>query len=176
MTQPVIIQSFEDEFELLNDVSKAKTPAKAGSILIKAEENGVVGKEEHTKYRAGVGKLMHIMQYSRLEIYNATRDCTRHLQGPSKVHIKAMSHIMSYCVRTKERGFIMKPNTTWDGNPNFEITIGGRSDSDYAANPDDQISITGCRVMVNGVPVSWRSSTQKHVTLSVTEADNKQVA
>ena len=31
--------------------------------------------------------------------------------------------------------------------------------------------MTGCRVLLNGAPVVWRSATQKHVPLSVTEAD-----
>ena len=31
--------------------------------------------------------------------------------------------------------------------------------------------MTGCRVLLNGAPVAWRSSMQKHVTLSVTEAE-----
>ena len=31
--------------------------------------------------------------------------------------------------------------------------------------------MTGTRVSVNGAPTAWRSATQKHVTLSVTEAE-----
>ncbi len=32
-------------------------------------------------------------------------------------------------------------------------------------------SITGCRAVLNSAPVAWQSSTQKHVTLSVTKAE-----
>ena len=48
--------------------------------------------------------------------------------------------------------------------------MGCRSDSNYAADPETRRSVTGTRVSLCGVPVMWRSVTQKFVTLSVTEA------
>ena len=53
----------------------------------------------------------------------------------------------------------------------INLKINGRSDSDYATNPDDRRSISGGRVFVNHVRISFRSVTQKFVTLSVTEAE-----
>ncbi len=53
----------------------------------------------------------------------------------------------------------------------YKFKIHGRSDSDYATNPDDRRSISGGRVFVNDVPISFQSITQKFVTLSVMEAE-----
>ena len=62
----------------------------------------------------------------------------------------------------------------WDGSSEIKLKIHGRSDSDYAANKDDRRSISGGVVYleVEGCPITFRSSTQKFVSLSVTEAES----
>ena len=74
-------------------------------------------------------------------------------------------------VVTKNRGLVLSPDTLWDGSKTFKFKIHGRSDSDYAGNTDDRRSIWGGRVLVNNPPVSFRSNTQKTVTLSMIEAE-----
>jgi hypothetical protein len=86
-------------------------------------------------------------------------------------HYKAMLRVMSYCHSTPNRGLELKPNRKWDGNPNFEFIIEGRSDSDYAKDTDTRQSVSGSAVFLEGAPVVMRSSSQKSVTLSVTEAE-----
>ena len=66
---------------------------------------------------------------------------------------------------------MLSPDTVWNGSKEFKFTIHGRSDSDYAGNKDDRISVSGGRVFLNGVPVTFRSTTQKSVMLLVTEAE-----
>ena len=53
----------------------------------------------------------------------------------------------------------------------YKFKIHGRSDSDYATNPNDHRSFSGGRAFVNNIPISFRSATQKFVTLSVMEAE-----
>ena len=45
------------------------------------------------------------------------------------------------------------------------------SDTDYADESDDRRSVSGTVVTLGGAAVSWASSTQRHVTLSATEAE-----
>ena len=59
-----------------------------------------------------------------------------------------------------------------DGSRKFKFRINRRSDSDYAANTDDRRSVSGGRVFLNKDPVTFRSATQKFVTLSVMEAES----
>ena len=56
-TQPVLLQSYKDEFELSD--KKPLTPAEAGNVLMKADKKDAVGKKQHTYFRSGVGKLLH---------------------------------------------------------------------------------------------------------------------
>jgi hypothetical protein len=78
---------------------------------------------------------------------------------------------MKYCVSRSERGLVLEPIGKWDGSCEFEFTIDGRSDSDYAKCLDTRRSVSGHRVMLNGAPVSFKSGTQKHVSLSVCESE-----
>ena len=56
LTQPVLIQSFVDEFELPE--RKFGTPAAPGSVLV---EGHVINEEAHHQFRKGVGKLIHLV-------------------------------------------------------------------------------------------------------------------
>ena len=168
-TQPVLIQSFQDEFDL--PTQKYTTPAKAGEMLTNCEEKDALSAGEQTIYRSAVGKAMFLMQYSRAEIYNSVRDCARHMQMAARKHMMAIGRVMKYCVDRPNRGLVLRPNEKWDGSPKFEFTIGDRSDSDYAKDPQSQRSVSGGRVLLCGAPVTFRSSTQKTVALLVTEAE-----
>jgi hypothetical protein len=65
----------------------------------------------------------------------------------------------------------LAPKRIWDGNPDFEFEILGRSDSDYATNPDHRRSVSGARTFLEECPTVFRSATQKTVSLSVTESE-----
>jgi hypothetical protein len=68
--QPVLIQSFIDEFALPGELPV--TPALHGDQLVKEEDNAIndVSAKEHSQYLKGVGKLLHLMKYSRVDCLN----------------------------------------------------------------------------------------------------------
>eukprot|EP00957_Ditylum_brightwellii_P128242 9780668-Ditylum_brightwellii.AAC.1 len=77
LTQPILLQSYEDEFELDEHGLNPHTPADTGSMLERIEGEPTLGKEEHGKYRMGVGKLLHMSRWIRPEIQNAVRKCSK---------------------------------------------------------------------------------------------------
>jgi len=77
-TQPILLQSYTDEFEL--PMKEYSTPAIPGSVLPAVENGKELPGARQTKYHSGIGKLMHMMQYSRPEIYNSVRDLARHMK------------------------------------------------------------------------------------------------
>ena len=170
ITQPVLVQSLEDEFDLPGGKAP-KTPATAGQVLIHEPGEVNLDTRASTKYRSGTAKLMFLMQWSRPDIYNAVRGLARHMSTPQAKHVKAMHNCMQYVLATRNRGLRLKPEGKWNGRKGFKYRIHGRSDSDYAANTQDRRSISGGRTFLNGAPVVFRSSTQRFVTLSVTEAE-----
>jgi hypothetical protein len=170
ITQPVLVQKLEDEFDLPSGKAPS-TPAVAGQVLVRGDGTGALEGAAVTKYRSGTAICMFMMQWSRPDIQNATRGCSRMMAWPGGDHQKALNHLMHYVVSTKERGLVIAPERIWDGSADFLFRIHGRSDSEYAANTDDRRSVSGARVFVEGAPVVFRSATQRFVTLSVTEAE-----
>ena len=85
--------------------------------------------------------------------------------------MKAMARVMKYCVGTPNRGWELKPNATWDGDPNFEFEIEGQADSDYAKDVETRRSVSGYSATLNGAAYSAKSRMQGCVTLSSTEAE-----
>ena len=170
LTQPVLLQSYKDEFELPQS-NGPKTPAVPGEVLQPCEEENQVSNSHHRMYRKGVGKLLHMMRWTRPEILNAVRELSRFMGGASWAHMKAMYRTMNYCVSTPNRGLILNPDQSWDGNADFEFTVKGRADSDYANDPERRRSVSGYSTFLCGAPVTMKSRMQSSVTLSVTEAE-----
>ena len=87
------------------------------------------------------------------------------------------SHLLGACQRAIclkvpfASGLFLKPNARWDGDRNFEFTISGRSDSDYAKCPTTKRSVSGYSAYMNGAPYTRKSKMQEFITLSVTEAE-----
>jgi hypothetical protein len=89
ITQPVMIQSFEDKFNL-PEGKAANTPALPGSVLTAGQERDQVAPEEQSTYRSGLGKLLYMMRWSRPEIQNAVRELSRHAGKTLRSHLIAM--------------------------------------------------------------------------------------
>ena len=166
-TQPVLIQKLKEEYTV-PDGPVSKTPAVAGQVLIKGDGEGTVSLEQSKMYRSATATCMFLMQWSRPDIFNAVRGLARHMTAPREAHVRALMTLLKYVTHTKERGLVIAPRDMW--TTGYKFRIHGRSDSDYATNPDDRRSVSGGRVFVNDVPISFRSVTQKFVMLSVTEA------
>jgi hypothetical protein len=72
---------------------------------------------------------------------NAVRELSRNMTLPTTTHMKALYHVMKYCVTTKDRGLVLKPNRAWNGLPSHEFVIAGRADLTYASCPDTMRSV-----------------------------------
>lgn len=168
-TQPVLIQKLAEQWEPTGRVPK--TPALAGQSLSKDDGSNALAPVQATKYRSGTAICMYMMQWSRPDIYNATRDLARHMAAPAAQHEKALRHLIHYVTSTPNRGLTLSPDRVWYGGKAFLWKLHCRTDSNYAANIDDRRSVSGTRVFLNGSPISFRSATQRFVTLSVTEAE-----
>jgi hypothetical protein len=171
----VLLQSFEDEFEL-SGLPKLiprvpRTPAEPGSVLIVTDEDKSESEEMMSKYRTGVGKLLHMMRWSRPGTLNAVRELSRFLQKCTVESYEAMLRTMRYCVGTPERGLFLNPNKFWDGSKDFVFEITGKADTEYAKDPLTRRTVGGRVVYLNGSPISFTSKMQRIVALSVTESE-----
>ena len=67
--QPVSLQSYSDEFDL--PIPSYKTPGEPGKVLESCEDGQEISDSEQSKFRSTVGKLLHMMRWSRLEIWRS---------------------------------------------------------------------------------------------------------
>jgi hypothetical protein len=172
MMQPVLVQSLTNEFEDIVQGRAPLVPAKPGDILIKCKNDDKLNPEQHSRYQTDVGKLLCLAKYSRPDITNAIRELARHCNDPTKAHWEAMCECIQYIRATPTRGLVLKPTGNWDDkDKNFKFKIRGHSDSNYATDPDSRRSTTGTVVYLNDASIAFSSVMQKHVTLSVTQAE-----
>jgi hypothetical protein len=169
ITQPVLLQSFRDEFTLTGE-DKPRTPGVPMKTLQLGNAPQATG-ERRTYYRSGVGKLLQLRRCSRPETANALRDFTRYNTNGSEEHISAMHRAMKYVVSTPSRGLLLAPTAQWDGNPEFEFELSGVADASYKPYHDTALSVGGHAVFMNGAPLAEKSKIQQSTTLSVTEAE-----
>src|SRR5688572_6811902 len=170
LTQPVMIQSFQDEFEIETDGMKPRTPAVPGEVLQTSDDRNVMTQGEQKKYRSGLGKLLHMMRWTRPDIMNAVRETSKFMTKGHKGHMMAMLRVMRYCVGTANEGLIIKPKGSWDGSKDYQFEVTGMSDSEYAKD-ESRKSVNGWSAYLNRSPVSFRSRMMSIVALSVTEAE-----
>jgi hypothetical protein len=160
LTQPVKIQKFVDEYGIdiiLNRIPS--TPAEPGSVLKKDgidEDDLPLPLEEQFRYRSATAVLLHAMQWSRPEVMNAVRDCSRYMQAVRRSHNKALNRIMMYCVGTPLHGLLLMTTKMWDGSAVYQFIINGLSDSEYAKD-DSRHSINGWSTWLFGCCVTHRS-------------------
>ena len=126
----------------------------------------VVYAEEHKVFRNGVGMLIFLVKYSRPDIANAIRELSKAMPSPSPVAVKELMRVLKFVIDTKSLGFKMKPVGEFGSWKLLAF-----SDSDYAGDPENRVSVCGYVIYLNEVPISWKSKGQKTVTMSSSEAE-----
>jgi hypothetical protein len=94
ISQPVIIRSFQDEFEVKHDF-KMETPASQGDTFVPGELDDQMNLQNQKIYCSGVGKLLYFIQ-------SITRELSRYFMSATLVHDKAMRRVMTSCLNTKD--------------------------------------------------------------------------
>ena len=67
--------------------------------------------------------MMHMRKWSRLDMYNATCDCERHMTLAGKTHYDDRICIMDYCETTPESGLVLKPYDGISTDYEFEVIV-----------------------------------------------------
>ena len=74
-----------------------------GTVQLKVADDSedLLDSEEQSTLRAGIGKLMWHMQYSRPDVSQAVRDLARHMTRGDRSHMDTMLRCMKYLVCTR---------------------------------------------------------------------------
>jgi hypothetical protein len=156
-----IIKKFGQE-----NAKPSLTPLEPGVQLTKADEPQTDEDKATMKskpFRSLIGSLMYLACGTRPDIAVAVAKLSRFLQNPGQAHWDAAIKVVRYLLKTKDVGI------TYDGMLGTQLVA--YSDADWAGNRDDRRSVSGLVLMMCGAPVVWRSTFQKTVALSSTEAE-----
>ena len=115
--------------------------------------------QEHKTYRTLVGHLTWFT-VTRYDIAYEVNRLAQHLQTPTKGSMKGVLRVMAYVRHTWDKA-LWVPRVEGD---NWQVF----SDSDHAGDGEsgDLKSRTGVMIMLNGMPVFWRSNKQPKTSLS----------
>jgi hypothetical protein len=164
--QPKLLKHLKEEF-LFDNIKEYKTPAGPKTSLTRPiEGESLITPDEQTKYRSGVGMLLYLVKHSRPEISNAVRELSKVCDGANLNHWKCLMRTIQYVISTQDIGLQIKPKVNGD-----IYTLKAISDSEYAGDKDNRISVYGYIIYLNDAPISWKSKSGRSVTLSSTEAE-----
>ena len=119
--------------------------------------------ELHSQYQSMIVSLLYIMLGTRPDIAFVVIHMSQFCANSSQEHLSQALYIVRYLESTK--------NLTLKFHGANHNSFLGYTDSDWAANPDDQKSITGYVLFLADAPVSWLTKRQKTIALSSIEAE-----
>jgi hypothetical protein len=165
--QPSIIKNLDSKFgETVKDLAFYRTPGTPGFSVQRPEPSDCIPEAEQTRFRSAIGILLYLTKHSRPEIANPVRELSKVMDGATPGQFKEMTRIVKYVLTTKAKGLKLELDVNHKG-----WYLEGLSDSDFATDKDSRISVTGYVVYFCGVPVAWRSRSQRSVTLSTSESE-----
>jgi hypothetical protein len=127
-----------------------------------AVEKGLMSKIPYDK---AVGSLMYLMTCTRPDIALAMGKVSRYMSNPGKVHWEAVKWILRYLKGTVDFGLL------FDAKSKDAKSLIGYVDADYGQDLDGRKSTTGYVFTLGGGCISWRSTLQKCIAQSTTEAE-----
>ena len=126
--------------------------------------------ENCTVYRAMVGSLLYVAQWTRPDISYSVSELSRFVSNPGNVHLEQAKRVFRYLSKTASLHLEYSPSAV-PGSPVADNQLWGYVDSDWAGCPDTRRSTSGYVLMLNGAAVSWRCKRQSVFALSSAEAE-----
>ena len=128
-------------------------------------DNEKISAKDQQEYWLGKGMLLYMVKHLCSNLINITKELSKAKNGANSAAYKELLHVIKYVLDTKNLGLKIEP--TGNSNEHWEIIC--FSNSDYAGGPVSTRSINGFLLYVLGVPISWKSKSQKSVSLSSLE-------
>jgi hypothetical protein len=95
--------------------------------------------------------LLYLIKYSRPDLANVFRELSKFMDGANLDAYKELLRVAKFVLDTKD--YYLKLNPIFE---NEEWDLVSFSDSDWGANPETRISVTGFIIYMLGAPICWR--------------------
>lgn len=122
-------------------------------------------------YRSVVGCLSCLQAMIRPDITMAVQQCARFCNDSRKPHSDAVKRIGRYLLRTRDKGLVLRPDTSRGLECFVDADWAGAWQSRSSDDPSFAFSCTGYVIMFAGCPIVWASKRQTLIALSTTESE-----
>lgn len=163
LNQTAFIEKIVGEFDKHLKVSDTPLDSKRKYSKSMSHEPATTKDYKDFDYRHVIGNLSYLVLGTRPDLAFAYHLLSRFAQDPKPAHVKAAIQVVRYLKLTKN--FKLK----FQGGAKLKLEM--FVDADYGNDLDTRRSHTGWITMLGGAPVSWKTTLQKQVSLSTTEAE-----
>ncbi len=167
LTQPGLIQQIINDVGITKFAKGKDTPVDS---ILHSDPNGA-SRTETWNYRSIIGKLNYIANNTGPDISMAVHQCAKYCSQPKAIHELAVKRIVRYLLSTKDKGLILKPNTSLTLDMYVDADFAGMWHKEYAELRENVLSRTGFAILFCGCPIMWCSKLQTEIALSTTESE-----
>ena len=98
--------------------------------------------------------LLFILEHTRPDLSNSTRELLKVMDKATEGHMKELCRVIKYAIDTKNKGLKLRPENTDD-----KWKIEAYSDADFAGDKETRISVTGYVIFfyecTNLLEITW---------------------
>ena len=139
MHQPHLLAKLKREFgSEVESMRTYDTPAGNRDTILRVTDDDkdvvVLSGTKQTRYRSGVGMLLYLVKFSRLDIANASRELAKAMDKSTEEHYKALLRGIKYVIFTEDLGLIYDSVMLINFKGLWKIEA--YSDSDFAGDRD----------------------------------------
>ncbi|GFY15287.1 retrovirus-related Pol polyprotein from transposon TNT 1-94 [Trichonephila clavipes] len=138
-------------------------PISKGQVLSKLDSPKTSEEILTVPYRNLIGSLSFIAIRTRPDIMYAVNVLSQFQADPGIKHWNCLLRLLGYLKYTQEYKLELSKVKS--------LKLRCYSDSDFATNRDDRVSMGGFITFIDETPISWRTFKQKSVSLSTMEAE-----
>ena len=122
-------------------------------------------------YRTAVGATSYLQAMSRPDLSFSVHQTTRFSNDPKLIHEEALKRIGRYLLTTIDKGIIFKPDLDAGFTCYVDADWAGRWSPETCHLSSSAKSRTGFVIFYAGCPIMWKTTMQRLVALSTTEAE-----
>jgi hypothetical protein len=122
-----------------------------------------LGTTETTEYRSMAGSMYYLLNWTRPDVSIALNLFSRHMQSPNESALQCAKTLLRYLQGTADFGLHF--------NKSASLDLIGNTDAEWGSDVSDRKSISGYVFYLGSCPISWKSTKQKAVAGSSTEAE-----
>jgi hypothetical protein len=125
--------------------------------------------EDQSIYHAGVFTLLYLIKFSCPDLSNVVQELSKCMDKATPAAFKELKRVMRFVAASKDYGLKVEPTKAEPDVFNWNMVV--HTDTDWTGDKEDCRSISSYVINLLGVPVLWKSKSQKSMSISRSESE-----